>query len=74
MDQSPSYININLNHPKALIKQVPKSVNLRIRNLSANEEIFRKGSKMYIDALKVAGIKKTLPIKKRRCLMIIIKK
>ena len=40
MDQSPSYINVNSNHPKAIIKQVPKAVNLRIRNLSANEEIF----------------------------------
>ena len=47
MDQSPSYININSNHTKAIIKQVPKAVNLRIRNLPANEEIFRKGSKMY---------------------------
>ena len=55
MDQSPSYININSNHPKAIIKQVPKAVNLRIRNLSANEEIFRKGCKMYIDALKSSG-------------------
>ena len=36
MDQSPSYININSNHPKAIIKQVPKAVNLKIRNLSAN--------------------------------------
>ena len=42
MNQSPSYINVNSNHPKAIIKQVPKAVNLRIRNLSANEEIFRK--------------------------------
>ena len=54
MDQSPSYININSNHPKSV---VPKAVNLRIRNLSANEEILRKGSKMYIDALKSSGYK-----------------
>ena len=40
MDQSPSYININSNHPKAIIKQVLRAVNLRIRNLSANEKIF----------------------------------
>ena len=33
-DQSPSYININSNHSKAIIKQVPNVVNLRIRNLS----------------------------------------
>ena len=42
MNQSPSYINVNSNHPKAIIKQVPKAVNLIIRNLSVNEEIFWK--------------------------------
>ena len=63
MDQSPSYININSNHPKAIIKQVPKAVNLRIRNLSANEKIFRKRSKMYIDALKSSGYKENFTYK-----------
>ena len=37
---NPSYININSNHPKNIIKQVPKAVNLRICKLSANEKIF----------------------------------
>ena len=40
-DQHPSYINVNSNHPKTVIKQVPEAVNLRIRKLSANEKIFR---------------------------------
>ena len=66
MDQSPSYINVNSNHPKAIIKQVPKAVNLRIRNLSANEEIFRKGSKMYIDALKSSGYKESFTYKEEK--------
>ena len=66
MDQSPSYININSNHPKAIIKQVPKAVNLRIRNQSANEEIFRKGSKMYIDALKSSGYKENFTYKEEK--------
>ena len=66
MDQSPSYININSNHPKGIIKQVPKAVNLRIRNLSANEEIFRKGSKMYIDALKSSGYKENFTYKEEK--------
>ena len=35
-DQYPSYINVNSNHPKTIIKQVPKAVNLRIKNSSAN--------------------------------------
>ena len=43
-DQYPSYININLNHPMNIIKQVPKAVKLRIRNLSANEKIFREST------------------------------
>ena len=42
IDQSSSYININSNHPKAINEQVPKAVNLRIRNLSANEKIFQE--------------------------------
>ena len=48
----PSYINVNLNHPKTIIKQVSKAVNLRIRNSSANEKIFQESSKIYMDALK----------------------
>ena len=51
-DQYPSYINVDLNHPKTIIKQVPKAVNFRIRNLSANEKIFQESSKIYMDALK----------------------
>ena len=62
MDQSPSYIN----HTKAIIKQVSKAVNLRIRNLSANGEIFRKGSKMYIDALKSNGYKDNFTYKEEK--------
>ena len=66
MNQSPSYININSNPPKAIIKQVPKAVNLKIRNLSANEEIFRKGSKMSIDALKRSRYKENFTYKEEK--------
>ena len=65
MDQPPSYI-INSNPAKAIIKQVPKVVNLRIRNLSANEEIIRKGSKMYIDTLKSSGYKGNFTYKEEK--------
>ena len=51
-DQYPSYIIVNSNHPNTIIKQVPKAVNLRIRNLSANEKIFQESSKIYRDSLK----------------------
>ena len=39
------------------IKQVPNSVKLRIRNLSANEKIFPESRKIYKDALKNRGFK-----------------
>ena len=54
-DQYPSYINIKSNHPKTIIKQVPKAVKLRIKNLSAKEKIFQESSKIYKDALKNRG-------------------
>ena len=56
-NQNPSYINVNSNHPKNIIKQIPKAVNLRIGKLSANEKIFKESNKKYIDALKNSGFK-----------------
>ena len=56
-NQNPSYINVNSNHPKNIIKQIPKAVNLRIDKLSANQKIFKESSKRYIDALKNSGFK-----------------
>ena len=56
-NQNPSYINVNSNHPKNIIKRIPKAVNLRIGKLSANEKIFKESSKRYIDALKNSGFK-----------------
>ena len=59
-DLYPSYINVNLNHPKNIIKQVWKAVKLRIRNLSANEKIFQESSKIYKEALKNSGFREEL--------------
>ena len=56
-NQNPSYINVNSNHPKNIIKQIPKAVNLRIGKLSANEKIFKESSKRYIEALKNSDFK-----------------
>ena len=56
-DQYPSHINVNWNHSKAIINQVPKAVKLRIRNLSVNEKIFQESDKIYMDAIKNSGLK-----------------
>ena len=59
-DLYPSYINVNSNHPKTIIKQVPKTVKLRIRNLSANEKISQESSEIYMDTLKNSGFREEL--------------
>ena len=51
-NQNPLYINVNSNHPKNIIKQIPKAVNLRMGKLSANEKILKESSKRSINALK----------------------
>ena len=56
-DQYPSYINFNSNHPKNIIKQVPRAVKWRIKNLSASEKIFQESSKIYKEALKNSGFR-----------------
>ena len=61
-NQNQSYINVNSNHPKNIIKQIPKAVNLRIGKLSANEKIFKESSKRYIDALKIVVLRMILGI------------
>ena len=62
-DQYPSYINANSNHPKAIIKQVPKAVNMRIRRLSSSKKIFQDSCKMYMETLFIfADLGKSLLI------------
>ena len=56
-DQYPSYINVNTNDLKTIIKQVLKAVKLRISNLSANEKIFQECNKIYMDVLKNSGFR-----------------
>ena len=51
-DQYPSYINVNSDHLNAIIKQVPKAVNMRIRRLSSSMKIFQDSNKMYTEVLK----------------------
>ena len=55
--QYPSYINVNSDHPKTIIKQIPKAVKLRIRSLSTNEKIFQESSKIYKEALENIGFR-----------------
>ena len=50
-------MNVNSSHPNAIIKRVPKAVNMRIRRLSSSKKIFQDSSKMYMEALKSSGFR-----------------
>ena len=54
-NNSPIYINKNLNHPPNILKQLPKSIAKCISETSSSEEIFNKSIKIYSKALKESG-------------------
>lgn len=47
-NQSPIYTNIHLNHPKAIINQIPNTVNTRINKLSSSKTIFNQNKNQHI--------------------------
>ena len=51
------YVNTKSNHPPAVIKQIPNSIQKRLSNNSSNEEIFHESIDDYNDALKKSGFK-----------------
>ena len=51
------YVNTESNHPPSIIKQLPKSMELRLSQLSANEEIFKNSVTPCSEALTKIGHK-----------------
>ena len=51
------YIHSESNHPPAIIKQLPLSIESRLRKISSSKEIFDDSCKVYQDALKQSGFK-----------------
>ena len=51
-NDKPLYINRNSNHPPHVLNNVPISINKRLVNISANEELFQKHIDEYQLALK----------------------
>ena len=54
------YVNTESNHPLSIIKQLPKSIELRLSQLSANEEIFKNSATPCNEALTKAGHKQRI--------------
>ena len=53
------YINTKSNHPPAVIKQIPKSIQKRLSTNSSNQDIFYNNISEYQDALKYSGYTNT---------------
>ena len=66
------YIHKQSNHPPNIIKNLPASISRRISDISYDEEIFKKASPAYVDALKSSGYTEGItypdkqPTKKKR--------
>ena len=54
-NDTPSYLNIQSNHPKDIINHIPKMIEQRLSVLSSTEEIFERYKTEYQKALKDAG-------------------
>ena len=50
-----TYINCKSNHPKAVFKALPKSINARLSQNSSNESLFNKHKDKYEIALRQSG-------------------
>ena len=51
------YVNTESNHLPSIIKQLPKSIELRLSQLPANEEIFKNSVRPCYETLTKAGYK-----------------
>ena len=55
-NSTPTYININTNYSRSLLKQIPNALNRKINRLSSCKRIFEKSKSIYDEVLKNNGI------------------
>ena len=54
-NESPIYVHRNSNHPKKILENIPKSVNLRLNKISSNKNVFDATKGPYQEALNKSG-------------------
>ena len=59
-NNTPSYINVESNHPPNIIKKIPSIISKRLSKLSASENDFNTCTPEYAKALKDSGYKEPL--------------
>ena len=57
---NPLYININLNHPQNIIKNLSENVQKRISKLSSSTRIFNDSKDLHINALSASGFQQRI--------------
>jgi hypothetical protein len=55
LEDDPVYINVDSDHPKLIIKHIPKMIEQRLSTLSSTEDIFDTQNAPYEKALKDSG-------------------
>ena len=56
----PLYINVKINHPSTIIKDIPKMINKRLSELSCNKDEFDKAKLLYEKSLQESGYKTSM--------------
>ena len=56
----PTYINVNSNHPRNIIKAFPNNISARINNISSDKATFNNAAPSYNDVLSASGYKGNL--------------
>ena len=59
-NDTPTYINVNSNHPPNIIKALPNSISQRVSNISSDKATFNNAVLSYNDALSASGYKENL--------------
>ena len=54
-NDNPIYIHTKSNHPPAIIRNIPESVNRRLSSISKNEQVFKEAIPPYQEALSKSG-------------------
>ena len=59
-NNEPKYIDISSNHPPQVLKQLPKSIEKRLSEISSTKEIFDNSKHLHEKALQESGFKEKL--------------
>ena len=59
-NDTPTYINVNSNHPPNIIKALPNGISKRISNILSNKATFNNAAASYNDVLSAGGCKENL--------------